>query len=146
MTISTLSTICLFIMACWPPLDFAPPPLESMKIVLVHYDPGQGGINCDNDCGHLADMTVVTETIYNGKYGACIPAWRIGQKTGQWVMVHGYGHVQCHDRGGKIRPYYSIYHEQWVIPLDIVSHEPGEWNYQLFDWKLEGAMREENNQ
>lgn len=127
---------CLFILACLPSLNLEMPPVESILAVLTWYDPGlcagdDGEINCDSDPLHLAGMTPVTEDLY-GVTAACIPEW-----FDRRVTLRGYGRLHCLDTGGAIRPFFSEYYGQWVVPVDALLHEPPAENYQLFEWSLE---------
>lgn len=55
-----------------------PPAITEMPVLVTWYDPAQGGVNCDADCGTFADNSPVTEEAY-GTVTACIPEW-LGRK------------------------------------------------------------------
>lgn len=107
-----------------------PPPITDMPVLVTWYDPAQGGINCDVDCGTFADSSPVTPEAY-GTVSACIPEW-----LGAELTISGLGTFHCRDTGGSIVVAYNNYYQQWVIHVDVLQTEMPAWNYELREWQL----------
>jgi hypothetical protein len=82
--------------------------------ILHAYDPGLGGINCDDDC-----TTVATGQLLDSMYktsGAC-PV----ELLGATVTFHDIGvEMKCVDTGGDIKPAWSERDEQCVVYFDML--------------------------
>jgi len=114
--------------------------IESLPVLLTWYDPAQCvnefgavivNINCNHDPFHFADGTAVLESSY-GTTAACIPEW-----LGRDITVIGLGTYRCRDTGGGIVVEWNEYYQQWVIRLDVLSHDPIDRNYCLWEWVME---------
>jgi hypothetical protein len=109
------------------------PPVETMPVLMTHYMPEHGGINCGADCATLADGTrwALADV---GNVAACIPDW-FGR-----VIETAYGTFRCRDQGGAVQPFWSRYWQRWVIPVDVLWHSSRgefEFNYWIdYNWRL----------
>ena len=123
------SVIIITITQCIIPM----PPLGHMMVIHSRYDPALCAdgytINCDSDPTMFADGTAVLPESYNVT-AACLPEW-LGA-----TITTAYGSWLCRDRGGMIRPYWSGYWNEWVIPVDVLSADPIPFNYELSEWSL----------
>ncbi len=125
-----MTAICLSLLLATANGASCPPQLEDMKVLVTWYDPMLGGINCQEPCDVFADGTAVTESSYNVT-AACIPEW-----MGRTIVIVGLGAFTCHDTGGGIVIEFNEYYQQYVIRLDVLSHEAIGCNYCLWDWEL----------
>jgi hypothetical protein len=124
---SYLSVIILLLHIPITDIALEPPPYWELPAVMTWYDPSIGGINCDDDCNHVADGTLITEDLY-GQIAACDR-----RLLGHNVTIEGVGTFRCRDTGGMIRPMWSQYYQRWVLYFDIMLHESPEYNYWLFE-------------
>ncbi len=134
-----MTAICLSLLLATANGASCPPQLEDMKVLVTWYDPSTCitpdgeiviNINCDSDPGHFADGTAVAESSYN-LTAACIPEW-----LGRDIIIVGLGAFRCRDTGGSIIIEDNEYYSQYVIRLDVLSHEAIGCNYCLWDWEL----------
>lgn len=102
---------------------------NELPLLVTWYDPARGGINCDADCGVLADGLAWSEMDY-GRVAACIPEWHyrtITTPAGSWL---------CRDTGGGI---VVENHPQFgpVVRVDVLQAGPFSWGdiYYVEEWQ-----------
>lgn len=91
----------------------SPPPLTSFPAVIMVYDPGLGGINCDGDCTTIATGRLEPEMY--GVVAACHP-----DLLYKHVIIPTIGTFHCLDTGGAIGVHYNKHFERDVIYFDIL--------------------------
>lgn len=126
--------------------SYEPPP-ECMRVQVTNYVPylldefglpilveGQlqfhqeTNYQCEAPCNRTANFSLITtESI--GVFAACITDW-----IGDIIYVAGQRLI-CNDQFGLESyrvPFYSTRWNEWIIPVDILTHEP--YFYLTDDW------------
>lgn len=96
------------------------PTAEQLPIEVTYYDPALGGINCDGNCGILADGAGWSENDYHengGRVAACSSEF----PTGTVITIYGLGSYVCRDRGCMVTKKWSRRHNQLVFALDVLA-------------------------
>lgn len=124
------------------------PPMECMPVQVTNFTPyllddsGQPvlvdnklqfhtetNMQCMVPCNKTGTLMTITRSSI-GYYAACIKDW-----LGWHIMVAG-RHLWCVDNFGDPtyqKPYFNDRRQEWVIPVDILTHEP--LNYLTFEWQ-----------
>ena len=110
-----------------------PPSLTSYPAVVMAYDPGLGGINCDGDCTTIA--TGLLEPEMYGTIAACHPSLLYKR-----VHIPTIGVFDCLDTGGAIGVDWNKHFERDVIYFDILydlGKDRPEWAGTLItEWEI----------
>lgn len=95
----------------------------SKPLIMSDYNPRKGGINCDSNCGQVANGTSTWQWYETGM--ACIPEWTA---RGQKIMIDGRVWV-CVDTGGDIIDRGDGF---WV---DLMTDDPQyAWGSLNYNW------------
>jgi len=114
-----------------------PPPilqLTDYPAVVMAYDPGLGGVNCDGDCSTIATGPL-TQDMY-GTVAACHQ-----DLLGQTVNLPGIGSFECLDTGTAVRVHWNEHFQQMVLYFDVMkdlrNEDRPQWAGTLVtDWSL----------
>lgn len=130
-----MTAICSFMalallegIGCPPPR----PPLMDMPIVVTYYYPELGGINCNDDCGVLADNLPWDDGDY-GRVAAC--PHELFYET---IVIPGIGPLLCRDTGPAVKAVLHDAYKEWVFFVDILE-KPGvsKYNQHIFyEWSI----------
>jgi hypothetical protein len=121
---------------------------RNVQLTISHYDPREGGINCDSDCTTMASGDKVSNWILgqSGVYAAACPQeWPLGTE----FQVDGQLY-ECRDRGGWINCYgpgdfdpaytsaygYSVYAERSYCWVDLMADSGHPYGYQTPNWSF----------
>lgn len=123
------------------------PPQSKMPVLITAYQPGLGGINCNNDCSTVA-IGLRTGDHLNGRAMACPTEW-LGTRhpSGRWYtsVIYfpesaGLSPRFCIDSFGSPtdrKP--TLIESEWVIRLDLYESNP--FAFPQNHWNIDGWVR-----
>lgn len=110
-------------------------PYDDMPLMVTAYNPFDGGINCNDDCGMFATgIEVLPEHL--GNVAACPTEWVRLDKTA--VITIQDNDYLCIDNFGSVDNRYPVYRRgEWYLRVDLVLDNPNEWGVRIVDdWSM----------
>ena len=113
---------------------------SKVNLSVSHYDPSQGGINCDHDCSTMASGEKVADWTFgrDGVYAAACPQeWYFGQRfvladTVYECQDHG-GYINCY-APGDYDPAYGTVSNDYHCWVDLLNEAPYPYGYKTKEW------------